>query len=347
MNWNTVERKKLISLFREWIVQTVLRISLVIDSLNRSDSKECELNSGGSQISNTLINTCAINCTLKEIILYNPCVFCIFRWFFGKMSRFEALSHLMFAGNDNGSFLVRISETDSTGFVISGVYVVFWFLSIVSLLPHILKPAIGDWSSESSLLVRTLDKAKHFKIYQSGGKFYVDPSPTFASVLEVVEYYRTHPLSTSDQLKRPCVRVRLSFSSHFSPFSSYACFFSLPYSHILFQFCQMRKWLKEFLHFYENTSFCLFVLETVNICNIKKLIFQSSSKHMLMSKCKASNPVNMGRVYRYTVAEIKWIAFVNLLPDTTDSSSCRKSPGLRICHPPQSMNGRCLKNNLP
>ncbi|XP_056094201.1 protein-tyrosine kinase 6b [Rhinichthys klamathensis goyatoka] len=96
-------------------------------------------------------------------------------WFFGKMSRFEALSHLMFAGNNNGSFLVRISETDSTGFVIS---------------------------------VKTQDKAKHFKIYQSGGKFYVDPSPTFASVLEVVEYYQTHPFSTSDQLKRPCIRKK-------------------------------------------------------------------------------------------------------------------------------------------
>lgn len=115
----------------------------MVDSLNRSDSNECELNSGGSQIINTLINTCAINCTLKEIILYNPCVFVSFRWFFGKMSRFEALSHLMFAGNNNGSFLVRISETDSTGFVISGVCVVFW-QSLVSLLPHILKAAIGD-----------------------------------------------------------------------------------------------------------------------------------------------------------------------------------------------------------
>ncbi|XP_067226516.1 protein-tyrosine kinase 6b [Chanodichthys erythropterus] len=94
-------------------------------------------------------------------------------WFFGKMSRSEALSKLMLPGNDNGSFLVRITESDSMGFVIS---------------------------------VRTQDKAKHFKIYQTSGQFYVDPSPTFASVLEVVEYYRTHPLSTSDKLKQPCIR---------------------------------------------------------------------------------------------------------------------------------------------
>jgi len=53
------------------------------------------------------------------------------------MSRFEALSHLMFSGNDNGSFLVRISESDSTGFVISGLS------SLVSFLLHI-KAAIED-----------------------------------------------------------------------------------------------------------------------------------------------------------------------------------------------------------
>lgn len=126
---------------------------------------------------------------------------------------------------------------------------------------YILKTAIGDWSSESSILVKTQNKAKHFKIYQTSGQVYVDPSPTFASVLEVVEYYQTHPLSTSDKLKRPCIRVRLSFSVHFSSLSSYACFSSyacLPYSHTLFQFCHMRKWLKEVLHFYKNISFCLF-----------------------------------------------------------------------------------------
>ncbi|XP_016300549.1 protein-tyrosine kinase 6-like isoform X2 [Sinocyclocheilus anshuiensis] len=96
-------------------------------------------------------------------------------WFFGKMSRVEALSHLMSAENDNGSFHVRISETDIMGFVLS---------------------------------VKSQAKAKHFKIYHTSGQFYVDPSPRFASILEVVEYYRTHPLSTSDLLRQPCIRKR-------------------------------------------------------------------------------------------------------------------------------------------
>ncbi|XP_018922500.1 protein-tyrosine kinase 6-like [Cyprinus carpio] len=97
-------------------------------------------------------------------------------WFFGKMSRVEALSHLKSAENDNGSFLVRISETsDIMGFVLS---------------------------------VKSQAKAKHFKIYHTSGQFYVDPSPQFASILEVVEYYQTHPLSTSDLLRQPCIRKR-------------------------------------------------------------------------------------------------------------------------------------------
>ncbi|XP_059396726.1 protein-tyrosine kinase 6-like [Carassius carassius] len=96
-------------------------------------------------------------------------------WFFGKMSRVEALRHLMSAENDNGSFLVRISETDIMSFVLS---------------------------------VKSQAKAKHFKIYHNSGHFYVDPSPQFASVLEVVEYYQTHPLSTSDLLRKPCIRKR-------------------------------------------------------------------------------------------------------------------------------------------
>lgn len=98
---------------------------------------------------------------------------------------------------------------------------------------YILKAVIGDWSSESSILVRTQDKAKHFKIYQTSGQFYVDPSPTFASVLEVVEYYRTHPLSTSDKLKQPCIRVRHFFSVHFSSLSSLMLVYVISLIHTL------------------------------------------------------------------------------------------------------------------
>ncbi|XP_050951813.1 protein-tyrosine kinase 6b [Labeo rohita] len=96
-------------------------------------------------------------------------------WFFGEISRVEAMSHLMSRANDDGSFLVRISESDSMGYALS---------------------------------VNSHGKAKHFKIFHSSGQYYVDPSPQFSSVLELIEYYQSYPLSTSDLLRRPCVRKK-------------------------------------------------------------------------------------------------------------------------------------------
>lgn len=42
------------------------------------------------------------------------------RWFFGTMNRFQAQSHLLAPGNNEGAFLIRCSEKDSVGFVLSG-----------------------------------------------------------------------------------------------------------------------------------------------------------------------------------------------------------------------------------
>ncbi|XP_051962414.1 protein-tyrosine kinase 6-like isoform X2 [Xyrauchen texanus] len=96
-------------------------------------------------------------------------------WFFGKMGRVEALSHLMSSKNYDGSFLVRISESDNMGHVLS---------------------------------VKTQNKAKHFKIYQASDGFYIDLSLKFSSVLQVVEYYQMYPLASLGRLKRPCFRKK-------------------------------------------------------------------------------------------------------------------------------------------
>lgn len=42
------------------------------------------------------------------------------RWFFGTMNRFQAQSHLLAPGNNEGAFLIRCSEKDNVGFVLSG-----------------------------------------------------------------------------------------------------------------------------------------------------------------------------------------------------------------------------------
>lgn len=38
------------------------------------------------------------------------------------MNRIECLSHIMTGQNKDGAFLVRVSETDNVGHVLSGVY---------------------------------------------------------------------------------------------------------------------------------------------------------------------------------------------------------------------------------
>ncbi|XP_026776339.2 protein-tyrosine kinase 6b isoform X2 [Pangasianodon hypophthalmus] len=94
-------------------------------------------------------------------------------WFFGKMNRIECLSHLLTDQNKDGAFLVRVSETDNVGHVLS---------------------------------VKVNNKGKHFKIYHSANGFYVDESCRFSSLLELVQYYQSHPLATLDRLGKPCVR---------------------------------------------------------------------------------------------------------------------------------------------
>ncbi|XP_017343244.1 protein-tyrosine kinase 6b [Ictalurus punctatus] len=94
-------------------------------------------------------------------------------WFFGKMNRIECLSHLMTGQNKDGAFLIRVSETDNVGHVLS---------------------------------VKVKNKAKHFKIYFSESKFYVEESCSFYSLLDLVQHYQSHPLASVDKLQKPCVR---------------------------------------------------------------------------------------------------------------------------------------------
>lgn len=42
------------------------------------------------------------------------------RWYFGTMNRFEAQNHLLAPENGHGAFLIRSSEKDNVGYVLSG-----------------------------------------------------------------------------------------------------------------------------------------------------------------------------------------------------------------------------------
>ncbi|XP_069383747.1 protein-tyrosine kinase 6-like isoform X2 [Paralichthys olivaceus] len=96
-------------------------------------------------------------------------------WFFGKMNRFEAQSHLLGPGNEDGSFLVRHSEKDNVGYVLS---------------------------------VRSSSRVKHFKIQQAADLFYVEQTQCFSSLVELVQHYGTTSLINTGQLRSLCRRKK-------------------------------------------------------------------------------------------------------------------------------------------
>ncbi|KAK2851969.1 hypothetical protein Q5P01_008245 [Channa striata] len=97
-------------------------------------------------------------------------------WYFGTMNRFEAQSLLLGPGNEDGAYLIRLSEKDNVGYVLS---------------------------------VKSSNRVKHFKILQSDeGSFCVEPNCSFSSLIDLVEHYGTHSLNNSDRLGQPCKKIK-------------------------------------------------------------------------------------------------------------------------------------------
>ncbi|XP_060929987.1 protein-tyrosine kinase 6b [Limanda limanda] len=94
-------------------------------------------------------------------------------WFFGQMNRIEAQSHLLAAGNQDGSFLIRQSEKDNVGHVLS---------------------------------VRSSSRVKHYKIHAASDSFFVDPSQIFISLVELVKFYGSNSLVNTGRLGSVCRR---------------------------------------------------------------------------------------------------------------------------------------------
>nr|XP_020464821.1 protein-tyrosine kinase 6-like [Monopterus albus] len=99
-------------------------------------------------------------------------------WYFGTMNRFEAQSHLLVPENEDGAFLIRHSEKDNVGHVLS---------------------------------VRLGSRVRHFKIHQDDqNNINVEPNQHFSSFINLVEYYYANSLSTVGRLRHPCKRVKPS-----------------------------------------------------------------------------------------------------------------------------------------
>ncbi|KAK7145972.1 hypothetical protein R3I93_013636 [Phoxinus phoxinus] len=96
-------------------------------------------------------------------------------WYFGTLDRFETQNLLMAPGNGVGAFLVRQSEKNHIGCVLSVV--------------------ISD------------REVKHIKIHENqNGSFHLDPSEMFESLEMLVEHYRREQLRSGIRLTRPCAR---------------------------------------------------------------------------------------------------------------------------------------------
>ncbi|XP_078144297.1 protein-tyrosine kinase 6-like [Centroberyx gerrardi] len=95
-------------------------------------------------------------------------------WYFGKMNRFEAQSHLLGPDNAEGAFLIRLSEKDGVGYVLS---------------------------------VKSDSRVKHYKILQAENDFYVELNQHFTSLIDLVEHYCTNSLNTTGRLREACKRT--------------------------------------------------------------------------------------------------------------------------------------------
>ncbi|KAK2110354.1 Protein-tyrosine kinase 6 [Saguinus oedipus] len=97
---------------------------------------------------------------------------CSQEWFFGCISRSEAVHRLQSTGNAEGAFLIRVSEKPSADYVLS---------------------------------VRDTQAVRHYKIWRhAGGRLHLNEAVSFPSLPELVNYHRTQSLSHGLRLATPC-----------------------------------------------------------------------------------------------------------------------------------------------
>nr|XP_045220078.1 protein-tyrosine kinase 6 [Macaca fascicularis] len=93
-------------------------------------------------------------------------------WFFGCISRSEAVRRLQAEGNTAGTFLIRVSEKPGANYVLS---------------------------------VRDAQAVRHYKIWwRAGGQLHLNEAVSFPSLSELVNYHRAQSLSHGLRLAAPC-----------------------------------------------------------------------------------------------------------------------------------------------
>nr|XP_008535500.1 PREDICTED: protein-tyrosine kinase 6 isoform X2 [Equus przewalskii] len=92
-------------------------------------------------------------------------------WFFGRISRSEALHRLQAEGNKPGAFLIRVSEKPGVDYVLS---------------------------------VRDTQAVRHYKIWRQAGRLHLNQAVSFPSLPDLVDHHRAQSLSHGLRLTVPC-----------------------------------------------------------------------------------------------------------------------------------------------
>ncbi|XP_026902406.1 protein-tyrosine kinase 6 isoform X3 [Acinonyx jubatus] len=92
-------------------------------------------------------------------------------WFFGRISRSEALHRLQAEGNTAGAFLVRVSEKPGADYVLS---------------------------------VRDGQVVRHYRIWGRAGRLHLSEAVSFPSLSELVDHHKAQSLSHGLRLTVPC-----------------------------------------------------------------------------------------------------------------------------------------------
>ncbi|XP_046924146.1 protein-tyrosine kinase 6 isoform X3 [Lynx rufus] len=92
-------------------------------------------------------------------------------WFFGRISRSEALHRLQAEGNTAGAFLVRVSEKPGADYVLS---------------------------------VRDGQAVRHYRIWRRAGRLHLSEAVSFPSLSELVDHHKAQSLSQGLRLTVPC-----------------------------------------------------------------------------------------------------------------------------------------------
>ncbi|XP_036281860.1 protein-tyrosine kinase 6 [Pipistrellus kuhlii] len=92
-------------------------------------------------------------------------------WFFGCISRSEAVHRLQADGSGPGAFLIRVSEKPGADYVLS---------------------------------VRDRPAVRHYRIWRCAGRLHLSEAVSFPSLAQLVSHHRAHSLSRGLQLTVPC-----------------------------------------------------------------------------------------------------------------------------------------------